>query len=236
MDVFPWMREVRHDTTRRGLDDPGGRRSGRTCDVQGCGTAAGHGCVSAMPVVGEDGRVVGVVSEADLILRDESFGVPWLPDGWMQRALRRKAHARTAGELMTTPAITVGPEADVSEAAVIMRKHGSNSCRCVMSTGICWGWCRAPNCSASSCVRTPISGSISLSYCGTRCRSPSTRCGSRSRMVWSPLKATSSTAYRPPRPWRGSGRSPASSRWSTGSAWTHDDSVIAQGPIPWVGF
>jgi len=79
--------------------------------------------VSALPVTGQDGRVVGMVSEADLILRDESFGIRWLPDGWTKRALRRKAHAATAGELMSTPAVTVGPDADLSEAAAIMRKR-----------------------------------------------------------------------------------------------------------------
>ena len=34
---------------------------------------------------------------------------------------------------------------------------------------------------------------------------------------------------------RDRGKSPASSRCSTGSVGTHDDSVIARGPIPWVG-
>lgn len=81
------------------------------------------GCVSALPVVDAEGRVEGVVSEADLILRDESFGVPWMPQGWTKRAVRRKAHAATAGELMTSPAITVDPDTDVSKAAAIMRKH-----------------------------------------------------------------------------------------------------------------
>jgi CBS domain-containing protein len=78
--------------------------------------------VSAMPVTGGDGRVVGVVSEADLILRDESFGIRWLPDGWAKRSVRRKAHAKTAGDLLSSPAVTVGPDAEVSEAAAIMRK------------------------------------------------------------------------------------------------------------------
>ena len=79
--------------------------------------------VSAIPVTSDDGRVVGVVSEADLILRDESFGIRWLPDGWTKRSIRRKAHAATAGELMSSPAVTVGPDAGLSEAAAIMRKR-----------------------------------------------------------------------------------------------------------------
>jgi len=79
--------------------------------------------VSALPVIDEVGLVTGVVSEADLILRDESFGAWWLPDGWTKRSVRRKAHARTAGELMSHPAVTVGPDTDVSEAAAIMRER-----------------------------------------------------------------------------------------------------------------
>ena len=78
--------------------------------------------VSALPVVDVDGRVVGVVSEADLILRDESFGVPGLP-GWTRRSIREKLHASTARELMTAPAVTVKPETDLAEAARLMRKH-----------------------------------------------------------------------------------------------------------------
>ena len=103
-DVFPVMEEVRHDSTRRGLDDPGGRRLDEGATFKDVVRRLADGCVSAIPVVSEDGRVVGVVSEADLILRDESFGAPWLPDGWMKRSDRRKAHARTASELMTSPA------------------------------------------------------------------------------------------------------------------------------------
>lgn len=78
--------------------------------------------VSSLPVVDGAGRVLGMVSEADLIVRDESFGVPWLP-GWTRRSIREKLHATTAKALMTSPAITVRPETELTQAALRMRKH-----------------------------------------------------------------------------------------------------------------
>lgn len=65
--------------------------------------------VSAAPVVDGTGRVIGVVSEADLLPRVE------VTDG--ARRPRRKAHALRAEALMTAPAITIGPGAAVAEAA-----------------------------------------------------------------------------------------------------------------------
>src|SRR4051794_17765590 len=75
--------------------------------------------VSAVPVLAGEGRVVGVVSEADLLpkeeFRDTDEGEP---------ADRTKASALTAGELMSSPAVTVHADAQVAEAARIMaRRH-----------------------------------------------------------------------------------------------------------------
>jgi CBS domain-containing protein len=66
--------------------------------------------ISALPVVDADQRVIGIVAEADLL------GQRGLP--------RAKAGAGTAGELMSRPAITVGPEATVAEAVRLLRQHG----------------------------------------------------------------------------------------------------------------
>jgi CBS domain-containing protein len=82
--------------------------------------------ISAVPVVDDEGHVLGVVSEADLILKHEQ------PSDAFQRfmlASRRqrlehlKARGGTAAELMTWPVVTVGPEADVAEAARLLRKR-----------------------------------------------------------------------------------------------------------------
>ncbi|MFK4266289.1 CBS domain-containing protein [Streptomyces milbemycinicus] len=77
--------------------------------------------VSAMPVLEGEGRVVGVVSEADLLPKEEFRDSD--PDRFQQ--LRRlpdlaKAGAVTAEELMSAPAVTVHAEATLAEAARIM--------------------------------------------------------------------------------------------------------------------
>ncbi|MCF2536115.1 CBS domain-containing protein [Streptomyces nigra] len=77
--------------------------------------------VSALPVLAGEGRVVGVVSEADLLPKEE------VRDGG--RAVndlrtRLKASALTAGEVMSTPAVTVHADASLAEAARVMaRRH-----------------------------------------------------------------------------------------------------------------
>ncbi len=80
--------------------------------------------VSAVPVLDADGRVTGVVSEADLLMKQTA---PALPVGAVRLAWRlrerSKASAATAAELMTSPVVTVGAEADVAVAARLMRDH-----------------------------------------------------------------------------------------------------------------
>ncbi|AZM87919.1 CBS domain-containing protein [Streptomyces sp. W1SF4] len=78
--------------------------------------------VSALPVLEGEGRVVGVVSEADLLPKEEFRRTePVLPD---QLEEASKAGGVLAEELMSSPAVTVHPDAPVAEAARIMaRKH-----------------------------------------------------------------------------------------------------------------
>jgi CBS domain-containing protein len=76
-------------------------------------------------VLDEGGRVVGVVSEADLLLKEE---FPEGPAGGRlfqgrHRMERAKAAGDTAVELMTAPAITIGPDATVAEAARMLQRH-----------------------------------------------------------------------------------------------------------------
>jgi CBS domain-containing protein len=80
--------------------------------------------VSALPVTDPDGLVVGVVSEADLMLReDPSVLEPHFFEGHARREERRKAEATIARNLMTTPAVTIGPQAPVAEAARLMHER-----------------------------------------------------------------------------------------------------------------
>jgi CBS-domain-containing membrane protein len=66
--------------------------------------------VSALPVLDGEGRVAGIVSEADLLLKEEfpegPAGGP-LFQGRRQRMERAKAADDTAAELVTAPAVTV---------------------------------------------------------------------------------------------------------------------------------
>jgi CBS domain-containing protein len=82
--------------------------------------------VSAVPVVDEFGRTLGVVSEADLILKEDANleGDGGLFERRRHRDERAKHAAEAAGELMTSPAVTVRPEARLGEAVRLMTKHG----------------------------------------------------------------------------------------------------------------
>jgi CBS domain-containing protein len=70
--------------------------------------------VSAFPVLDDDMKVIGVVSEADMLARKV------LSAGMLHRGEQRKAEDLTAGDLMTHPAITVSPEDSVEVAARLM--------------------------------------------------------------------------------------------------------------------
>ncbi|HEX5201036.1 CBS domain-containing protein [Paractinoplanes rhizophilus] len=75
--------------------------------------------ISAVPVVDAFLRVMGVVSEADLLRKIEYAGdeAPRMFEGRRRRQERGKAGARTAGDLMSTPAVTVLTGTTVPAAA-----------------------------------------------------------------------------------------------------------------------
>jgi CBS-domain-containing membrane protein len=78
--------------------------------------------ISALPVVDEAGRLVGVVSEADLLLKETftSDDGPHLLDSGRTRRERAKAGALLARDLMTSPAVAISPLAEITEAARLM--------------------------------------------------------------------------------------------------------------------
>jgi CBS domain-containing protein len=89
-------------------------------------SALARGHFSALPVVDHSGRVVGVVSEGDLILKEERESLeerPRLLQTGDTRTARAKAEGLTAGELMSQPPITIGPQASIAEAAKTMHKN-----------------------------------------------------------------------------------------------------------------
>ncbi|MFE1248461.1 CBS domain-containing protein [Streptomyces sp. NPDC058735] len=80
--------------------------------------------VSALPVLEGEGRVIGVVSEADLLLKEEFRGSD--PDRFTQ--MRRltdlaKAGGMTAADVMSTPAVTVHADATLAQAARVMAQR-----------------------------------------------------------------------------------------------------------------
>ncbi|MFG2295851.1 CBS domain-containing protein [Streptomyces sp. NPDC048603] len=77
--------------------------------------------VTALPVVEGEGRVVGVVSEADLLLKEEFHEHRPGMIGQMRRlGDTAKAGSTRAEDLMTTPAVTIRPDATLPQAARLM--------------------------------------------------------------------------------------------------------------------
>jgi CBS-domain-containing membrane protein len=80
--------------------------------------------VSAFPVIDENRRVIGVVSEADLLAKEalagDNTGIPAAVTGILHHKDYQKSEGLTAGDLMTHPAVTVRPEDTVEHAARLM--------------------------------------------------------------------------------------------------------------------
>jgi CBS domain-containing protein len=91
-----------------------------------------------VPVVEEDGRCVGIVTEADLVIADEQGdlhlphyielfgGVVFLEPLRHFEERLRKATALTVADLMTEDPVTVGPDASVREAGRTIAERGHN--------------------------------------------------------------------------------------------------------------
>ncbi len=87
--------------------------------------------ISALPVVDAGDRLVGIVSEADLLLKEERDdrdldeprrSPPF--ESRRRRIERMKAGGTVARDLMTTPVVTIGPDASAGDAARLMHRQG----------------------------------------------------------------------------------------------------------------
>jgi CBS-domain-containing membrane protein len=76
--------------------------------------------VSAFPVVDDDHKVIGVVSEADMLAKEALGDEPGVLAGILHRRDQAKARGVTAGDLMTTAVVAVRPEDTVEHAAKLM--------------------------------------------------------------------------------------------------------------------
>src|SRR3990172_3886214 len=81
--------------------------------------------VSALPVVDDDDVLVGIVSEGDLILREDPGLAGRRPffGGRRGAPAGAKAAGKLAHELMSTPVISVSPTAALGEAARLMHRN-----------------------------------------------------------------------------------------------------------------
>jgi CBS domain-containing protein len=86
--------------------------------------------ISAVPVVDDQGKVVGIVSEGDLLHRAEA-GTERQRSWWLRgltgeetlAAEYVKAHARKVADVMTSPVTTATPETPLHELATLMERN-----------------------------------------------------------------------------------------------------------------
>jgi CBS domain-containing protein len=89
-----------------------------------------HG-ISAAPVVDDDGKLVGIVSEGDFLHRAE-IGTERKRSWWLVLLAQEKglaadyikAHAKRISDLMTRRVITASPEMPLDEIAALMEQSG----------------------------------------------------------------------------------------------------------------
>ena len=86
--------------------------------------------ISAAPVVDADGRMIGIVSEADLMNRPETGTVPGR--SWLQRLLTDEAvlardymqsHSHHVADVMTRDVVTADERTELQEIARLMQRH-----------------------------------------------------------------------------------------------------------------
>lgn len=87
--------------------------------------------ISAVPVLDADGKMLGIVSEGDLINRTEtetSHRKSWWLDALASKdtmaAEYIKSHSRKVSDVMTRDVITASPETSVAEIAALLEKNG----------------------------------------------------------------------------------------------------------------
>jgi CBS domain-containing protein len=86
--------------------------------------------VSALPVLDRSGKLIGIVSEGDLMRRAE-LGTERERSWWLELITANsdlaedyvKAHGRKVGEVMTRKPITASPNTPINEIAVLLEEH-----------------------------------------------------------------------------------------------------------------
>jgi len=78
--------------------------------------------ISAVPIVDAQGSPLGIVSESDLLLKENADPTNAF-DLLRQRSQRAKADGVVAAEVMTSPVVTVGIDTPIAQAARVMRER-----------------------------------------------------------------------------------------------------------------
>jgi CBS domain-containing protein len=81
--------------------------------------------VNALPVLDGSDVLVGIVSEADLLLKEEFAEQPGRARrlGQRRKADRTKAEGLVARDVMSSPVVAVGPDSTIREIARLMHEH-----------------------------------------------------------------------------------------------------------------
>ncbi len=92
--------------------------------------------ISGLPVVDDNGKLVGVVSETDLVFQEKPVRTPFyvvIFDSpiYLEKPNRfihdiKRAVAQKVGDLMSTKPYTVGPEASIEDVATIITENDVN--------------------------------------------------------------------------------------------------------------
>ncbi len=82
--------------------------------------------ISGLPVIDNDGLVIGVVSEADILgaaVMENKVTLKYIIRRLMGEPNARQRKGDTVGDIMSSPAITIREESDIKEAAKILSKR-----------------------------------------------------------------------------------------------------------------
>ncbi|MEV5937220.1 CBS domain-containing protein [Streptomyces sp. NPDC051994] len=102
--------------------------------------ALGRWRVTAVPVIEGEARVVGVVSEADLLTKEEFQGQqPGMIEQMRRLDETAKAGSSLAKDLMTSPAVTIHADATLPQAARLMAGRGVKRLPVVDNSGVLKG-------------------------------------------------------------------------------------------------
>ena len=96
--------------------------------------------VDAVPVVDDAGRVLGVVTASDLLVRLAGVRIaPWENRLAQWAVVHRKVHASTAGALMTHPPVVTTPDTSIVEAGRLAARTHTHLMPVVDAAGVLVG-------------------------------------------------------------------------------------------------